>query len=305
MMKTRALFGLLATMLGAGGAQAAWFNGNDALTSAHQRLLNGKTAASVEAMIEAWQQPNLSAAKQDHLAQLLALAITEDCGRSLSQKTLPDWLSNISVRRETVQTTSRVYYRLQVSGESQTGVNALTLKKWPDQTVMRGEFSPAQQHGWRLIKDGLSDPISQGLYQLTAESVSGHTWSSWLLLTQPQPRQTLSWKDTRSWHIAPFDDFNSTCQRPFLSLNLYPHNQPDGAPIWSAEKHKRLPTQLPMLDVPNGQYWFSVALIERRWQGALSIEEVQRIGRAIDLPDLDPDALNRIAPSRSDKQSDE
>ncbi len=129
MMKKRAIFGLLATMLGAGGAQAAWFDGNDALTSAHQRLLNGHTAASIEAMIEAWQQPNLSAAKQDHLAQLLALAITEDCGRSLSQKTLPDWLSNISVRRETIQTTSRVYYRLQISGESPAGVNALTLKQ--------------------------------------------------------------------------------------------------------------------------------------------------------------------------------
>ncbi|OOE49119.1 hypothetical protein BZG11_12745 [Salinivibrio kushneri] len=296
MMKKCALFGLFATTLGAGGTQAAWFDGNDALTSAHQRLLEGKTAASVESMIEAWQQPSLSASRQNHLAKLLALAITEDCGRSLSRQTLPDWLSNVSIRRETVQTTSRVYYRVQVAGESQLGVDAFTMKKWPDETVISDDLSAEQQHRWRLVKDGLSEPVSEGLYQLTAQSVAGQTWSSWLLLTQPQPRQTLSWKDTRSWHIAPFDDFNSTCQRPFLTLNLYPQNQTDGAPIWSAEKHKRLPTQLPMLDVPNGQYWFSVALIERRWQGALSIEEVQRIGRAVDLPDLEPGALEAIAP---------
>ncbi|WP_231637471.1 MULTISPECIES: DUF2861 family protein [Salinivibrio] len=296
MMKKWVVSGTLLTILTASGVHAAWFDGNDALTSAHQRLLEGKTAASVESMIEAWQQPSLSASRQDHLAQLLALAITEDCGRSLSRQTLPDWLNNVSIRRETVQTTSRVYYRVQVAGESQPGVEAFTLKKWPDETVISDDLSTEQQHRWRLVKDGLSEPVSEGLYQLTAESVAGETWSSWLLLTQPQPRQTLSWKDTRSWHIAPFDDFNSTCQRPFLTLNLYPQNQTDGAPIWSAEKHKRLPTQLPMLDVPNGQYWFSVALIERRWQGALSIEEVQRIGRAIDLPDLDPGSLEAIAP---------
>lgn len=130
MAKKWVILGVLPTILGAGGVQAAWFDGNDALTTAHQRLLKGQTAASVEAMIEAWQQSDLSAAEQDHLAQLLSLAITEDCGRSLSQQTLPDWLSNLSIRRETIQTTSRVYYRLQVSGESQAGVDALTLKKW-------------------------------------------------------------------------------------------------------------------------------------------------------------------------------
>lgn len=295
-MRLRLTHGLFAAALIAGGTQAAWFDGNDALTSAHQRLLEGNTAGSMDAMIEAWQQPNLSTSRQQHLAQLLALAITEDCGRSLSQQTMPDWLSNLSLRRETVQTTSRVYYRLQVRGESQPGIARFSLKHWPDETIISQRLSGQNQHQWLLEQDGLSEPMKEGLYQLEVTSVEGETWTSWLLMTQPQPLQKISWKDTRSWRIAPPDSLESTCQRPFLTLNLYPHNQPDGAPIWSVEKHKRLPTTLPVLDVPNGQYWFSVALIERRWQGALSVEEVQRIGRAIDLPDLDPDVLRAIKP---------
>lgn len=269
-------------------AKAAWFNGSDALTSAHQRLLEGNTAASFESMVEAWQQPSIDKEQKHHLAGLLSLAVTEDCGRSLSQLSLPIWLDNLVLRRETVQTTSRIYYRVMISGESESGVKSITLKKWPDEVVMENMLSDEQQRNFKLELDGLSEPVAEGLYQVSAESTSGETWSSWILMTLPQPLQKIGWKDSRSWRISPPASLKSTCQKPFLALNLYRQDEPGSAPMWSAEKHENLPTSLPVLDVPNGQYWFSVALIERRWQGAISLEEVQRIGRSIDLPDIDP-----------------
>lgn len=70
-------------------------------------------------------------------------------------------------------------------------------------------------------------------------------------------------------------------------MNLYQQDAEGDAPIWSEEKDKNLPTSLPVIDVPNGQYWFSVALIERRWQGSILFEDVQRIARYIDFPDVD------------------
>ncbi|PKF50404.1 DUF2861 family protein [Enterovibrio nigricans] len=277
-----------------GSVFAAWFSGSDALTSAHQKLLEGNTAESFDAMVEAWQQENGPAEKR-HMADLLSLAITEDCGRSLSTLSLPSWLQNIVIRRETVQTPNRVFYHFSIYGSSSAGVSSVSFSAWPDRTVLHSNFVDDESRDFKLDYDGLSRAIKAGLYKLDVTSNNGERWSSNVLITQPEAIQAISWKDSRSWRIAPPTDLKGSCPRPFLSMNLYSQNDGESAPIWSEEKDKNLPTALPVIDVPNGQYWFSVALIERRWQGAILLEEVQRIGRSVDLPDVD---LQQLTPKR-------
>ncbi|WP_420791514.1 DUF2861 family protein [Enterovibrio qingdaonensis] len=277
-----------------GTVLAAWFSGSDALTSAHQKLLEGNTAESFDAMVEAWQQENGPTEKR-HLADFLSLAITEDCGRSLSTLSLPSWLQNIVIRRETVQTPNRVFYHFSIYGNSSTGVSSVSFSAWPDQSVLHSNFSDDESRDFKLDYDGLSRAIKAGLYKLEVTSSNGERWSSSILITQPEAIQSISWKDSRSWRIAPPTDLKGTCPRPFLSMNLYSQNDGQTAPIWSEEKDKNLPTALPVIDVPDGQYWFSVALIERRWQGPILFEEVQRIGRSVDLPDVD---LQQLSPRR-------
>ncbi|KKD59105.1 hypothetical protein RN22_18070 [Grimontia sp. AD028] len=268
------------------GSSAAWFSGSDALTSAHQRLLEGNTAQSFEAMIEAWQQEKTDT-EQRHLTELLSLAISEDCGRSLSTLSLPKWLQAVVIRRETVQTPNRVYYQFSIYGSSDSGVANVTFSEWPDTKLVVSNLTPDNANRFKLDIEGLSGAVHAGLYKLELTSTDGESWSSWVLVSQPEPIQKISWKDSRSWRIAPPTDLKSTCPRPFLSMNLYQTDVGQDAPIWSDEKDKNLPTSLPVIDVPNGQYWFSVALIERRWQGAILFEDVQRIARFIDLPDID------------------
>ncbi|CZF81062.1 DUF2861 family protein [Grimontia marina] len=268
------------------GIAAAWFSGSDALTSAHQRLLEGNTAQSFEAMVEAWQQDNTDT-EQRHLTELLSLAISEDCGRSLSTLSLPSWLQAIVIRRETVQTPNRVYYQFSIYGSSDTGILNVTFSEWPEKKLLNANLIPDDAKSFKLDIRGLSGAVHAGLYKLDVTSTEGENWSSWILVSQPEPIQKISWKDSRSWRIAPPTDLKSTCPRPFLSMNLYQTDVGEDAPIWSEEKDKNLPTSLPVIDVPNGQYWFSVALIERRWQGAILFEDVQRIARFIDLPDVD------------------
>ncbi|MEZ8127458.1 DUF2861 family protein [Enterovibrio norvegicus] len=265
---------------------AAWFSGSDALTSAHQRLLEGDTAASFDAMVEAWQQVK-NDTEDRHLAELLSLAINEDCGRSLSTLSLPSWLQSVVVRRETVQTPNRVYYQFSLYGSSKQGIGNVSFSAWPDRSLVQVDLPKEKANDFKLEIEGLSRAVKSGLYKLELTSLSGEVWSSWIIVSQPEPTQKISWKDSRSWRISPPTDLKGTCPRPFLSMNLYRQDSDDLAPIWSEEKDKNLPTSLPVLDVTDGQYWLTVALIERRWQGAILFEEVQRIGRAIDLPDID------------------
>lgn len=268
------------------GSSAAWFSGSDALTSAHQRLLEGNTAESFESMVEAWQHDKTETEKR-HLTELLSLAISEDCGRSLSTLSLPQWLQAIVIRRETVQTPNRVYYQFSLYGSSKAGVANITFSEWPEKKLLASNLSGESANNFKLDIEGRPGALQAGLYKLEVTSQKGEKWSSWVLVSQPESIQKISWKDSRSWRIAPPTDLKSTCPSPFLSMNLYQQDIGQDAPIWSDEKDKNLPTSLPMIDVPNGQYWFSVALIERRWQGAILFEDVQRIARFIDLPDVD------------------
>ncbi|WP_394209706.1 DUF2861 family protein [Enterovibrio calviensis] len=264
----------------------AWFSGSDALTSAHQRLLEGNTAESFDAMVEAWQQEKTST-EHRHLTELLSLAISEDCGRSLSTLSLPSWLESMVIRRETVQTPNRVYYQFSIYGNSNQGIASLSFAEWPNQSLILSELTEENENQFKLEFEAVAGAVPAGLYKLDLTSKEGEAWSSWVLIAQPEPTQKISWKDSRSWRIAPRLDLKSTCPRPFLSMNLYQQTGVEDAPIWSEDKDKNLPTSLPVIDVPNGQYWFSVALIERRWQGAILFEDVQRIARSIDLPDID------------------
>ncbi len=150
-------------------AQAAWFSGSDALTSAHQKLLEGNTAASFDAMVEAWQQDKTDT-EERHLTELLSLAITEDCGRSLSTLSLPSWLQSVVIRRETVQTPNRVYYQFSIYGHSKQGVSNVSFSEWPEKAL-----------------------IDQKLVNKTPTILS---WTSWVC-PAPCLQVSTSWKSPR------------------------------------------------------------------------------------------------------------
>ncbi|MFD2178122.1 DUF2861 family protein [Veronia pacifica] len=275
---------------------ANWFNGADSLILAHQKLLEGNTSASFDAMIEVLQRSSLPE-KESHVSDLLNLAITEDCGRSLTKSNMPDWLPNLRLRREMVQTPNRIYHRLLIAGESTRQLVSVKLSRWPDTTVLERQTFNQTGNTFSFEVDGLSSAISAGLYKLDLQ-VDAATkdnqfanWSSWLIITQPTPLQKISWQDARSWYILQQSETDAKCEKPYLAIALESKPLGSAEPIWSVDIHHNLPSTLPKIDVPEGRYWLSVSLIEKRWQGIISIEEVQRIVRTVELPDVDVSSL--------------
>lgn len=266
---------------------AGWFKGSDSLTSAHQYLLEGMASKSILSMIEVWQQDKNENA-QHHLIKLLSLAIKEDCGRSLSTQPLPSWIKSLGVRRESIQTSNSVSYALSVYGRTEKGVAELSFSAWPDKFVHFNETNENENDktDFKYTLEGLSQNMHAGLYKLNIKSIEGELWSSWVLLSQENQIQKITWNDSKNWRILSSSELNSTCPKPVLAIHLYPQHKSNKDPVWSLVKDTHLPTTLPQIDVAPGQYWVAVSLIERRWQGSILFEEIQGIGRIIDISDL-------------------
>lgn len=271
-------------------AMANWFRGSDSLNSAHQYLLEGETSKSILAMIEVWQEDKNENDKQ-HLIKLLSLAINEDCGRSLSTHPFPSWIKSLAVRRESLQTSSSVSYALSVYGRTEKGIAELSFSAWPDEIVHFNETNENDKHDFNYTIEGLSQNMPAGLYKLNIKSTEGQLWSSWILLSEVDQIQKISWNDSKNWRIISSANFKSTCPKPLLAMHLYPQHNSNEGPVWSLEKDTILPTTVPVIDVPSGQYWFTVSLIERRWQGSILFEEIQGIGRIIDVSHLPREAM--------------
>ncbi|WP_255558051.1 MULTISPECIES: DUF2861 family protein [Photobacterium] len=279
------VFGIMTCLFMIPQASAKWFVGKDLYTVAHQRLLEGNTAASFETMVQAWQQLP-SEEQQANLNDLLELAITEDCGFSLKQRSLPEWLSKVAVRREVIQNLNQVLLRLSVTGITQAKQLEVTFSRWPDTQFSMPAALISENGQFVTESRRLDEPLAAGLYQLKITAGKERSWNSWVILTKPDPKQKIGWKDSKNWRIEREVLPNSTCPSPVLSMNLFDLNDTNWSPIWTQDVDGKLPTSLPAIDVPDGRYWLSVGLVESRWQGDISILDIQRITRPVDYPDF-------------------
>ncbi|MCM0148966.1 DUF2861 family protein [Photobacterium galatheae] len=266
-------------------ASAKWFVGKDLYTVAHQRLLEGNTVASFDTMVQAWQQ-NPTDEQQANLNDLLELAITEDCGFSLKQRSLPEWLSKVAIRREVIQNLNQVLLRLSITGITQEKQLQVSFSRWPNSDFQLP--TPTISESGLFVSESrrLDEPLSAGLYQLTISADKDRRWSSWVILTKPDPKQKIGWKDSKNWRIEREVLLNTTCPSPVLSMSLFDLNDTNWTPIWTQDVDGKLPTSLPTIDVPDGRYWLSVGFVESRWQGDISILDIQRITRPVDYPDF-------------------
>ncbi len=280
---------------------AEWFGRSDSLTSAHQYLLEGNPRKSVLSMIEAWQQETND---KLHLERLLSVAIGVDCGQSLNTNPFPHWLKTLTFRRESVQTSNRIYYAISIYGHTNNGIADLSLSAWPDKefhfNVINEKKKTAHKKDFKYTLEGLSQNISAGLYKLSIKPNDGRVWSTWLLISQADPIQQISWRDSKNWRISLNKKYMNICPKPALGMHLYQQQNSQLLPVWSLEKDTSLPTTLPLIKVPAGAYWFNVSLIERRWQGSILFENIQGIGRSMNFP-----LLNSNIPSVTQSWSEE
>ncbi|MEC6830648.1 DUF2861 family protein [Photobacterium toruni] len=262
-------------------ASSDWFISKDLYTMAHKELLEDDTAAVFQTIIQAWQQsPN--SVKANNLNQLLNLAVREDCGHSLERKVLPRWLPKLSIERQVEQNLNQQLLKISVVGLTRSNITNISLTKWPNKPLLQGTpfiddggfFSVETQH--------LDKPVSAGLYKLSITADNKPPWVDWIVLTAPVDKQEISWKDSKTWRIDNIRKNSGNCPSPILNIKLYDLKDAIWRVIWSQDFDSDWPTTLPKLNVSDGRYWLSVGVVKTRWQGEISILDIQRITRSVD-----------------------
>ena len=272
---------LLNSVLCIPSVQAAWFPQQDVLTVAHQKLLEGSSAESFDAMIQAWQGKPTEE-QEANLNALLNLAVTEDCGRSLDATRFPAWLKSLTVQREMIQNQSQVLPKLAITGTASKQIKHIDFIRWPQEKVLSA--SPGRLSGdyFSIETKRLEKASSAGLYQLIINTGDGEEFKEWVILSPPKRKQWINWIDSRTWRIEKNGLPDKACPTPILSMNIYDLNDTSWTPLWTENVDGRLPTSLPEVDLPDGRYWLSVGIIESRWQGELSVLDIQSITRPVD-----------------------
>ncbi|MGF1703821.1 DUF2861 family protein [Photobacterium makurazakiensis] len=275
---------ILHSVLYAPSVAANWFLQKDVFTSAHQNLLEGKTSQSFDSMVQAWQQ-NPTSLQANNLNGLLELAITEDCGHSLVQSPLPTWLSNLVIQREMVQSQNQILPKLVIKGASESRVTSIDFVRWPEETILSATPKRFRDGAFSIETKRLERASNEGLYQLTISADGEKSFTTWVLLTAPSTKQRIGWIDSRNWRIERSGLPNRACPSPVLSMSVYDLNDTSWTPLWTEDVDGKLPTTIPKVDLPDGRYWLSVGLVESRWQGEISILDIQTITRPVDYPD--------------------
>ena len=271
-------------------AQAAdWFKDSDTLTQVHKHLLDNDLALMFDSLVEVWQI-NASQSREDHLNQLFEQALNKDCGKTLTKKTLPDWISSVDVKRHIIQSPGRETFRVAIDVESESNIQDITFEKWVDKVVSSdSEFTK----GNPVINNtsvsvyskrySLASQLDSGLYRLTVKGNSGNSWSTWVILGEVVMRQQVRWASKDSWLIDKKALLNPYCPLPKLDVGLYDYVDERYKQVWGKSYESDYPTNLTGEELPNDRYVLAVSMVHSRWQGDIAIEQAQTISKTYDI----------------------
>lgn len=268
---------------------ADWFKDSDALTQVHKHLLDNDLALMFDSLVEVWQI-NASQSREDHLNQLFDQALNKDCGKTLTKKTLPDWISSVVVKRHIIQSPGRETFRVAIDVESESNIQDITFEKWVDKVVSSdSEFSK----GNPVINNtsvsvyskrySLASQLDSGLYRLTVKGNSGNSWSTWVILGEVVMRQQVRWASKDSWLIDKKALLNPYCPLPKLDVGLYDYVDERYKQVWGKSYESDYPTNLTGEELPNDRYVLAVSMVHSRWQGDIAIEQAQTISKTYDI----------------------
>ncbi|WP_413112862.1 DUF2861 family protein [Thaumasiovibrio sp. DFM-14] len=263
---------------------ARWFEDQGPLATAHGLLLSGRVTASFEQMVQLWQQqPTLLI--EENLDGLLSAAVAVDCGRSLDELLLPEWLPEISLQRETIQHVNQVNYSVNLKGVSTSSTLDVELVRWPDTSIVSGRTSVAKDGNFEMSFRHFSALLPRGLYQLKVTTSGEIPWITWVILGESESKQRISWVDSLSWRIDKDALPLKTCPASVLEQQIYPLDKLYQSVQWNLRHQGRLPTEFNPEDteLESGRYWLSVGLVETRWQGGLQLQEIQRLIKPVEL----------------------
>ncbi len=264
-----------------------WFEQQTALTNAHKKLLQNDLDGAFKGIVQVWQQsPDEHVAK--HLDKFFVKSLEKDCGQSLQKKPLPEWLDELVVRRQIIQSPGRQSSSVIIDLSSRTEIDSIGFTRWPQSKVSSDtEFerlSNNDQNEFVFQKRySLNSRLSSGLFQVTVKPTKGEPWKSWIVMAEPQSKEILRWQAKGAWKVEKTGLLNRHCPLPIMNISVFDYLDGQYQKIWNQEYESDYPTQVPLRDLEPDRYVLAVSITHKRWQGAISIEDQQVISKTYDI----------------------
>jgi hypothetical protein len=284
------IIGFFCLIHGAVANSADWFNEQSALFTAHKQFLEGKTLKGFSTAIEV-----LQSSKDNNIIQnidkLMGVAISNNCGRDLSTIVVPKWLTSLSVQRVIIQSPGRLHHRMIVQFDSEKSISSISFIKWPDEELLVNpsvKRVPTQDEAvtqYTYASESLNNRVKSGLYKLiiTADDKEKTQWETWIVLSTPKTEMAVSWLGKEKWKTTQTGLLKSNCPLPEMSVAIYDHQDNEYIKLWEEKYEEKFPKSLPSTNVLPGSYILSVSFNHKRFQGPISIQEIQAITKVINF----------------------
>ncbi|WP_244298246.1 DUF2861 family protein [Aliivibrio finisterrensis] len=276
--------------MGTNAVAKDWFNEQSALYSAHKQFLEGDSLKGFETAIEVLQSSTDNNVKHN-IDKLIGTASTKNCGRDLSTIVIPNWLNSLSVQRMIIQSPGRLYHQLLVQFDSKKTISSLSFIKWPDEEQLTNpsiSITPTQDEKikqYTYASESLNNRVKNGLYKLiiTVDDKESTKWESWIILNTPKTEMMVSWLGKDKWKTTQTGLLKSNCPLPEMAIGIYDHQDSEYIKLWEKFYDEQFPQSLPKTNVLPGSYILSVSFNHKRFQGPISIQEIQAITKVINF----------------------
>ncbi|KGY11576.1 hypothetical protein NM22_14600 [Vibrio tubiashii] len=288
MRKVPLLVGVLIVSAPTSADNVPWFESNTPLTQAHRNLLNNDLPSMFASLVEVWQLDK-NRSLTPHLNELFLQSLDVDCGKSLDNRTLPEWITNVTVRRSDIQSPGRDAYRAIVEVESARDISDITLTRWVNKTLSTdNSFVTSSSNSDQGItkytkRYNLNTQARSGLYRIDVTAADQSSWSSWLILARPKAEVTVRWDAKAQWGIEKTALLNPHCPLPKLNVALYDYVDGSYNQVWGQSYDSDYPTSLSGDEVEKGRYVLAVSINHQRWQGPIIVEQTQIISKTYDV----------------------
>ncbi len=288
MDRAKLLLGALIVSASTNAVQVPWFESNSPLTQAHRHLLNNDLPAMFTSLVEVWQlEKNRSLTP--HLNDLFLQSLDVDCGKSLDNRSLPEWISNVTVRRSEIQSPGRDAYRAIIEIESNRDIKDISLTRWVSKNLSTDNsfiqsVSTNDLGTQKYIKRyNLNSRLQSGLFRIDVTASDESSWSSWLVLGEPKAEMTVRWDAKAQWKLERNALLNPNCPLPKLDVALYDYIDGNYSQVWGESYDSDYPTSLDNGIVDKGRYVLAVSINHQRWQGPIIVEQSQIISKTYDV----------------------
>jgi hypothetical protein len=268
---------------------ADWFEGTSTISQAHKHLLNNDLESMFQSLVEEWQQQPSKSIRL-HINKLFLQSLSVDCGRGYSSQPLPEWVENVVVKQETIQSPGRDTYLSTIELDSNRIVSEISLKRWVDKRVsndsefyVNGKSDDASGVVTYGIRYTLASPLEVGLYRLDVSLVNGDSWSQWLIFTNQPLKQTVRWSSKDKWQVEKNALLNPYCPLPKLEVGLFDYIDGKYTQVRGQEYESDYPTTLDTEGILPDRYVLAVSMKQSRWQGPIRFERVEIINKTFDV----------------------